>query len=211
MKFKIDEDQYEITEDGVIHQLNPKPFVYDQNYVSCYDNPNYQKESELLQAMRYVFATTVHGRPIRSLTDYGYGQGDFMKFAKKQTRVVYGYDLTRVHVDDCEIVNRLLPVDVIVFNDALEHVPDLSFVRDLPCETVVISLPNCLYYLKGAEWFKTWHHRKPAEHLHFFDEQSLIKFMDNMGWKHIATSRHEDIVRKRGDDWNILTAGFKRK
>lgn len=211
MKFAIEETQYEITTDGVIHQLNPKPFVYDENYVSCYEKPKYKKQSELLQAMRYAFATAVHGRPIRSLIDYGYGQGDFMKFAKKQTSIVYGYDLTRINVDGCETVNKLIPVEVIIFNDALEHVPDLSFVETLPCETVIISLPNCQYHVKGVEWFKSWFHLKKNEHLHFFDEEALIKFMASMGWQHKATSRTEDIVRKRGDDWNILTAGFKRR
>ena len=211
MKFEIDDINYEITPDGVIHQMNPKPFVYDESYVGCYDRPEYQKQTEILQAMRLAFATAVHGRPIRSLLDFGYGQGDFMKFARKQVNMVYGYDLTRVHVDDCMIISKFIPVDVISFNDALEHVTDLDFVKDLPCETIIISLPNCQYHLKGKDWFRDWYHRKPSEHLHFFDEQSLKNFMSNMGWEHKATSRQEDIVRKRGDEWNILTAGFKRK
>lgn len=211
MKFEIDGDIYEVTEDDVIHHINPKPFVYDKSYVGCYDGPEYQKGSETLQAMRFGFVASVHGRPIRSLLDYGYGQGDFMKFARRQVQKVYGYDLTRVHVDDCEVTNKLRTVDVITFNDALEHVPDLDFVKDLPCETVVISLPNCQFHIRGLEWFRNWYHRKPSEHLHFFDEQSLKTFMSNMGWRHIATSRHEDLIRKRGDDWNILTCGFKRK
>jgi hypothetical protein len=210
MRFEIDEDIYEITSDGIIHHINPKPFIYDQNYVSCYNKEGYQRGTEVLQAMRYAFAVGVHGRPIRSLTDYGYGQGDFMKFVKRQISYVSGFDLTRVHVDGCDIVDKLSNVDVITFNDALEHVPDIGFVENLPCETVVISLPNCQYHIKGLEWFKNWFHRKPSEHLHFFDEESLIKFMSSKGWKHKATSRHEDIIRERGDDWNILTCGFKR-
>jgi len=211
MKFTAKGRQYEVDKFGVIHELNPEPFVYDLNYVSCYDGPEYQKKSEMLQAMRFACVSTVHGRPIRSLIDYGYGQGDFMKMARRQIPVVYGYDLTRVHVDNCEIVNKLVPVDAITFNDALEHVPDLEFVNDLPCETVMISLPNCEYHIKGVKWFEDWYHRKPSEHLHFFDEESLIKFMDSMGWQHRSTGRHEDIVRARGYDWNILTCGFKRK
>lgn len=211
MKFDIQNDHYEITPDGVIHQINPKPFIYDTNYISCYDNESYKSKSDLLQMERLTFVSAVHGRPIRSLIDYGYGLGDFMRFARKKVKMVYGFDLTRMHVEGCEVVNKLFPVDAITFHDALEHVPDISFIKDLPCETVSVSLPNCEYHLKGKDWFASWYHRKPGEHLHFFDEASLIKFMDSMGWEHKSTSILEDYVRERGYDWNILQCGFKRK
>jgi hypothetical protein len=102
--------------------------------------------------------------------------------------------------------------DVYTFWDALEHVPDLSFIEDLPCKTICISLPWCHHYL-GKEWLEKWKHLKPDEHLHHFNRDSLLRFMKSHGWgKEVGFSSHEDIVRK-GDDEdrpNILTMAFQR-
>jgi hypothetical protein len=40
---------------------------------------------------------------------------------------------------------------------------DIEFVKDLKCHYVCISLPWCHYF--SDEWFETWKHRKPNEHL----------------------------------------------
>ena len=43
MKFESDGYEYRITEDGVIHQVNPKPFVYDAEYSVIYDSESYRR------------------------------------------------------------------------------------------------------------------------------------------------------------------------
>lgn len=202
---KYHEDRY-----GVIHQLNPHPFTYDPQYSATYDTPEYRRKSELLQAMRFSFATAVHGKPIQSLLDVGFGNGAFMRFAQRQVPAVYGHDITGVAVPEgCHFTEDInLVCDVITFNDVLEHFPTLGFVKNLKAETLIVSLP----FFPGLERFPNWCHRKPDEHIHHFTDESLRKFMWKMGWRMVAKSKHEDIVRYRPESsWNILTMGFKRK
>lgn len=208
-KLIIEGEEYKYDRYGVLHQLKARPYNYDPNYCATYDTPEYERKSELLQALRLAFATGVHGRPIQSLTDVGYGNGAFMKFAKKQVPVVYGHDISGVPVPaGCDFLADInINCDVISFWDALEHYPNIQFVKDLTCETIVISLP----FFPGIDTFPTWPHRKPNEHLHHFTLESMRKWMWKMGWRMVAHSKHEDIVRRRDTDWNILSCGFKRK
>lgn len=212
MIFQSKEHEYFIDSLGVIHQLNPQPYTYNSTYVATYDTEAYKRQSDILQALRLGFTIASHGTHPQSILDYGYGNGAFMKFARQHVHTVMGYDVTGIEVEGCEIVDKLKPVDVITFWDALEHVADLSFVKMLPCHTVVISLPYCHFHTVGQEWFDNdYHHRKPNEHLHHFSRQSLKAFMASMGWRQIAVSTHEDIVRKGKDSLpNILSMAFKR-
>lgn len=213
MKFKANGINYQVDMFGAVHQLDIEPYVYDAKYSSTYDTPEYKHQSEVLQALRISFAIASHGRPINSLLDIGYGNGAFMNFAKRTVKLVGGKDITGVSVPEgCFQTDKYEPVDVITFWDCLEHIPDLMFVRDLPAETIVISLPFCHLKDRGIEWFESeYHHLKKNEHLHHFDKDSLISFMDNMGWCLKSISNLEDIVRQRDPEWNILTASFKRK
>jgi hypothetical protein len=210
-EFKIDDYHYCIDEFGAIHQLNPRPFVYDLSYVSTYDTPTYQRNSEILQALRLGFVFGVHGIPPQSLVDVGYGNGDFLKMAARSIPRVYGSDVTGVKIMDIETGDEYPEADVYTFWDCLEHIPDLDFLNELPARTIVISLPYCHFHTNGQEWFTNWKHRKPNEHLHHFDLPSLIRFMNRRGWYTVASSLHEDIIRiSAADEQNILAAAFTR-
>jgi hypothetical protein len=215
MKFKANGITYIKDVFGVIHQIDREPFTYNAAYSAIYDNPERVRKSEILQALRYSFCIGAHGRPINSLTDTGYGNGAFMRFAKQQTKLVGGFDITDVPVPDgCYRTDKYDPVDVVTFFDCLEHIPDLMFVRDIPAETIVISLPYCHFETRGLSWFENdYFHLKKNEHLHHFDQHSLVAFMDNMGWYCTAVGNLEDLVRHRESEpeWNILTCAFKRK
>lgn len=211
MIFTAGDQTYEKDKHGVVHQLRAKPYRYDAAYSATYDTPAYTAKNELLQAMRLTFATAVHGRPITHLCDVGYGNGAFLKFAQNSIPLLCGCDVT-----DVPLPNGILKIDgkdmqsyygVLTFWDCLEHIPDLSFLSSLCADAIIISLPH----YPGEQMFADWCHRKPDEHLHHFDAVSIHGFMHDMGWKCIAVSDHEDIVRKRPDtSWNILSAGFKR-
>ena len=100
---------------------------------------------------------------------------------------------------------------VITFFDSLEHFEDISFVRNLNCEYVVISLPECHQHVMGDEWFENWKHRKPDEHLWHFSRQSLKKFMQEQGYYCVTYNNVEDVVRKPNDKLpNIITGIFKK-
>jgi hypothetical protein len=215
MKFESDGYQYEVAANGVIHQRNPKPFVYDPEYSAIYDTEAYRRSSDMLQYSRLTFASACHGRPIRSLIDVGFGNGAFLNTAKQMVESATGMDVTGVLVPDgCFQTERFFPVDCVTFFDVLEHIHDLHFVRYIPAETVIITLPYCHFHSKdaGKEWFDTWHHKKPNEHVHFFDLTSLTRFMHENDWDFVATSNMEDFVRKPRDHrQNILAAGFKKR
>jgi hypothetical protein len=213
MKFTANDRQYEIDDMGVINQTDHKPFKYNEDYAAIYDRPEYTRQSEILQAMRLGFACAAHGRVIQSLSDCGYGNGAFIKFAKQYIPYVYGFDVTGVPVEGCYIVPELVKSDVLCFHDTLEHIADLSFLKDLPHETIIISLPFCHLLTEGVAWFENkYKHFKPDEHLHHFSPLSLANLMNKYGWKEIARSTHEDVIRKSAHGLpNILSMAFKRK
>lgn len=204
--------KYAVDDFGVINQLDPKPFVYDDKYVSTYDTEEYRKGNELLQAMRLAFVIGAHGSVPQSIQDNGYGNGAFMLYARKMVPNVYGLDVTGVKVEGCEIVSGNTLADVYTFWDCLEHIEDLSFLRKIKCNTICISLPWCHLSTKGKEWFDNcYKHRKPNEHLRHFTPRSLNFMMECYGWTSIATSHHEDIVRVSAHGLpNILSMAFKR-
>lgn len=214
MKFTSHGRQYETDQFGVVTQIDHKPYVYDEKYAGTYDTPEYVRESEKLQALRLGFVCAAHGTRINTLMDVGYGNGAFMTFAKQRVPYVYGHDVTGVFVKDCYIIPDIIKSDVITFWDVLEHFADLSFLHDIPAKTMCVSLPYCHFLTEGKEWFDNkYHHRKPDEHIRHFNEHSLAQLMDFYGWRTMAISNHEDIVRKPKEPTlqNILAMAFKRK
>ncbi len=233
MNFTAKGRKYEIDQFGVITQQDHRPFVYDPNYSAIYDSEQYKRGSDILQALRLGFALGSHGKPIQSLMDVGYGNGAFINFIKKghkQTEIytklgglvaveetglipfVYGCDITGVPLDGAYLMPEFVKADVYTFWDVLEHFPDCSFLKDLPAETVCISLPYCHFFMKGADWFENeYHHLKPDEHIRHFNPWSLAAFMNQYGWKKVGESDHENIIRKGQNGLqNILSMAFKK-
>lgn len=205
--------RYQTDQFGVIVQTDHRPFVYDPKYSAIYDKANYKRGSDILQAMRLGFVAAAHGKPIKSLMDVGYGNGAFIDFAKQHVKYVYGYDVTGVPLDGAYVMPELVKASVYCFWDVLEHFPDLSFIADLQCETICLSLPYCHILTEGKTWFdEKYPHRKPDEHIRHFNEISLGALMDSYGWKTVSVSGHEDVVRKSVHGLqNILSMAFKRK
>lgn len=222
MKFTTSDGAEYIQDEFGIHQLNAKPFLYDKDYCGIYDDPERERKSDVLQAARLGFVMAAHGEPVESILDYGCGNFAFLKVAQKIIPKCFGFDIADYPVPEGIDMHfkkypNLLDLwigDVITFHDALEHVPDPTFVKDLKCGTIVISLPNRMNVPAQAdnyqEWFdKEYFHRKPSEHLHHFNPVELKKFMLSCGWEQVAYSKHEDLIRTRGN-WNIISAAFKR-
>jgi len=123
-----------------------------------------------------------------------------------------GHDLFRDLLPaGCDFVQDITAqhYDVVTFFDSLEHYPDIDFVQKLNCNYVVVSLPWC--HNTSDEWFSTWKHRKPDEHLHHFDLSSLTNFMRSQGFRLVGNSNVEDTIRKSASTLpNILTAVFEQ-
>lgn len=212
MKFTAKGRKYEIDKFGVVTQLDHRPYIYDPQYSAIYDEEKYKRGSDLLQALRLGFVQGAHGKPVRSLMDVGYGNAAFINFAKQHLPFVYGHDVTGVPLDGAYLMPEFIKADVYTFWDVLEHFPDCSFLKDLPCETICISLPYCHFHTQGLSWFENeYWHLKPDEHIRHFNPWSLTAFMNSYGWKAVSESGHEDIIRKgKSDLRNILSMAFKR-
>jgi hypothetical protein len=202
---------YEIDQYGVVHQLTCTEFQYTDQYVA-----NYQQYEMATKNMAYLRAGVISGTAgsFNSVLDVGFGNGAFLSVAKDMCQSAGGYDVfdNPCLPSGCLRVDNVTDQywDVITFFDSLEHCPDVSFVRELKCKYVVISVPWC-HYPEDDEWFTAWKHRKPDEHLHHFNDLSLVNFMSAQGYTVKYTSCIEDLIRKPTTDLpNILTAIFEK-
>jgi hypothetical protein len=203
---------------GIIHQLDPAPFTYDEKYSAIYDREEYARESHVLMSMRLGFIVGAIKRTPASLLDYGYGNGAFLKMARRLVPMVTGYDITGVQLDGIKTIDgregvKPVPADVYTLWDVIEHVPELELVYNLPCNYLVLSTPYCHQDSMGEEWFlNNYRHLKPNEHLHHFTPKSLERFMHFAGYKLLANGFYEDVVRKGPDVGlvNIFSQVYER-
>ncbi len=202
---------YEKDRYGVIKQISPQPFNYDLAYANAYNDLGVLNDR--MSYLRLGLILGIIGGVPESLLDVGYGNGSFLKAASDIVPETFGHDISGFDIPEkSTFVEDILSrhFEVITFFDCLEHYHDISFVKDLNCELLVVSLPNCLY--KSDEWFRDWKHRKPDEHISHFNEISLDSFMDAHGFDTIYMGNPEDTIRKNKDNTpNILTGAFKKR
>ena len=201
---------------GVIEQIDKKPFVYDINYVSYYD-----KLGSEISRLRLDNIIKVIGKRPSYLLDVGYGNGDFIRHClehgESHSNHIYtwGTDISNYPIPKGagfipfdHILKNQPFFDVITFFDSLEHFQDISFLGKLNTEYVVVSVPWCHYF--SDEWFENWKHRKVDEHIWYFNYNALSNLMKEHGFSLISVSNIEDAIRKPIDAYpNILTAVFK--
>jgi hypothetical protein len=201
-------ENYKITQDGVIEQIVKKQFNYDKAYGDRYSVFN----SGLIETLRLGYIIGSIGKVPDSLMDVGYGNGLFLSNCKNFIKELHGNDIEPAYPlpEGINFVPNILEkkVEVITFFDCLEHFHDIEFVKDLKCKYIVISLPWC-YNGYNDEWFSTWKHRKPDEHLFHFNEVTLENFMNRQGYKMMNFCNLEDKIRTdKVLTPNILTACF---
>jgi SAM-dependent methyltransferase len=201
-------DNYKVNQDGVIYQVETKPFDYNFKYAN-----NYTAYDDSMSYLRLGHLIGAIGSIPNSILDVGYGSGSFLKVAAKIIDNCCGNDISNYSIPPgCTFVENILDdhYDVITFFDSLEHFPTIDWVEQLNCNHVVISLPNCHYF--DDQWFEQWKHRKPDEHLWHFNESALLKFMSRMGYKPLYVGNVEDTIRKyQVGVSNILTGVFEKQ
>jgi hypothetical protein len=161
--------------------------------------------------LRYGYLVGVLGRIPESIVDVGYGNGAFLKVCSKNNTKCYGFDVSDYPLpNSCEKLYNLDSFfDVITFFDSLEHFDDISFVKDLKCNYICISVPECHYF--SDDWFATWKHRRPNEHIWHFNKESLDNFMKDSGFALVSYTNIEDTIRKNNEEYsNILTCVYKK-
>lgn len=207
---------YEKLNNRLIRQVGffDKKMIYDKNYIHTYEGygevgirMSHLRLGNIIGSINYI---------PKNILDVGYGNGDFLRVVNESGIISYGSDISGYptpfgvdFVNWYDVFN--MKFDIITFFDCLEHFEDISFVKDLKCNYVVISLPWCHHNIAGDEWFENWKHRKPDEHLWHFDDFSLTLFMEENGYEIVSINNVEDIIRKPIDGYNnILTGIFKK-
>lgn len=205
-------ENHEKLPNGIIHQLNSDKFIYDLNYIKKYiDLDGIVRDMSYL---RLGYLEGVIGHSPNSILDIGYGDGTFLSVCSKKIKDCYGNDVTGYSVPDgCKFIDHdeilKTKVEVVTFFDSLEHFQDITFIKDLQTRYIMISVPECHYF--SDEWFKNWKHRRPDEHLWYFNKDSLFCFMKEMGYRLLQFSNIEDIIRKADSSYsNILTGVFEK-
>ena len=201
-------ENYEKDHNGIIKQIKYKPFQYNEEYSNIY---NSYGTNDVMSHLRLGYIIGSIGKEPESILDIGYGNGSFLKLASEKYKC-FGHDISNYPTpENVKFVNDIFneQFDVICFFDVLEHYADPYFIKDLNCNYIVISLPECHYF--SDDWFKNWKHRREDEHLWHFNKESLISFFNYNGYSLINTSNIEDVVRKHNHPYsNILTGTFKK-
>ena len=204
-------NNYEKLKNGVIKQIEKNsPVIYDYNYV----NNSYNTYGELglrMAHLRLGYLIGSLGFTPNSILDMGYGNGDFIKTCSTIIKNCNGHDISGYPLPD-QVTFVEDPYkdkyDIVTFFDVLEHFDNIYDIKNLKTDYILISLPYCHYH--NDEWFETWKHRRPNEHLWHFNESSLISFMSEIGYSCINTCNIEDVIRKdKSNSPNILTGIFK--
>ena len=164
---------YEKLPNGVIKQKKIINSIqkYDTEYITSRYN-SYGEKGLQMSYLRLGVLLGVIPNKINSILDVGYGNGDFLSICTDTISNCFGHDITNYGLPEKvtfveDITSNFH--DVICFFDSLEHFESISFVNNLRCNYIYISLPWCHYTTDN--WFENWKHRRVDEHLWHFNKK----------------------------------------
>ena len=216
---------------GMTSVLSPRTIVdYNRDYVARrYD---IYPTTEAMSALRLHLLETVmhlyevlpyqhtpdrllqigHGR----LLDVGYGNGSFIRHARKSGWDAYGNDINPTEYEGVRRVD--LPVGggathyrAITFFDSLEHFEKLRDVRMVVEHTdwIMVSCPKPPLGFP-MEMQEDWKHYRPGEHHHYFTPDALQYLFSTRDYatQMVYLDAPEDVIRGKLSDGsdNIQTA-----
>ena len=203
-------DNYIKLDNGIIKQIETKPFIYDSSYSKYYDK--IKVSSLQMSNLRLGYLLGCLGKVPSSLLDIGYGNGDFLNVASRIIPNCYGYDVSDyLSLNTIKRIDSLYDkeFDVVCMFDVLEHFDDIYTIKKIKTNYFIISIPECHYF--SDEWFTSWKHRKPDEHIWHFNAKSLINFMNEIEFEVVCFSNIEDVIRKSNDNHSNIMTGIFRK
>lgn len=198
MEFKYEQDALRI-----IHQI-PAITTVMPDYKEKYNSLGILTEA--MSYLRLGLITRFYKGPRTHLLDIGPGNGHFVRLCKTVFVNAQGYDKG----DDSVLLK--LRYNVVTMFDSLEHIEDLSFIKHLNTDMVIVSVPWC-HWLATEDEFLSWKHRRPGEHLHHFGQYGLNQLFFAAGFVVLWYGNVEDAIRRNPDQSqeNILTMIFKKR
>lgn len=209
-------NNYSESKPGIIHQNVSKAFNYSSEYIHGFDKLPCERMSEI----RFDNIFQSLGKLPGSILDVGYGNGSFLLYCKEErVKGIYGYDISPVNppmdIKRIASFDELKYVDVITFFDSLEHCYNIDdVIHSLPeHKYIVITVPCCrdINYGYTDEWFASYKHLKPDEHLFHFTTIGLLQFMIEKGYALVSLNSCEDTIRKPVDQYPNTITGIFRK
>jgi hypothetical protein len=187
------------------------------DYSEVYSKTRYDQypTTDSMSQLRYSLIER-HIGSIKSICDFGYGNGSFLKYCHIEGLKTYGYDISNYElpsyvtkVDNPDNVE----VDVMTFFDSLEHLNVENLIPVLQSKKAKYFIISVPWYHEscGEEWFMNWKHRRENEHFHHFDCNGLTNLLIKANCKIIHVSNDEDKIRTPFSDLpNILTIVAKK-
>lgn len=196
---------------GVAFQINKNNLKsYDGKYMS-YCNEKYKDKdfSDKINEFRTNLVKKHIGDTKNKLVDIGIGNGSFIEYYESETgKIALGYDIDDEAVDWLskrnKLATKLQAYEIFTLWDVLEHMPDPSYFLGslVSAEVILISIP---IFNHLGEIFESKHYR-PDEHLWYFTEKGLVKFMADKKFSVVEISDGEEKIGREG----IKTYVFKR-
>jgi len=204
---------YEKLSNGVIKHVDATPLVYDEEYTIEYNARQMGALNDELSYLRLGLLLGGINQSMVKLLDVGYGDGNFLSKTKSIVKDCYGYDIPPVFPlpQGVERVDNVTGAyyDVVTFFNSLEHMPEIDFIKNIQCKYLMITTPWCHYF--SDDWFETWKHRKPNEHIWHFNDETLTRFMNQSGYSVVHLSNVEDCLRGEKIGYaSYLTAIFRK-
>lgn len=191
---------------GIVYQNNDQSIDYGKEYFENY----VQREGTDIAKRLNRFRTELTERYCKVVLDIGIGSGEFIKSSSIKA---YGYDVNPYGVEFLKERNifvdpyKNIPSDVkgFCFWDTMEHIaePSKLIEKFKAGSYLFISLP----IFNDFEKLKASKHFKPKEHLIYFSEKGLEKFLIDCNCRVLETSNAETNIGREG----VLTFTAKKE
>lgn len=189
---------------AIIDEVYNKKNIYNKDYLNKYVTISQTELGAKIYEQRWDLIRN-HCLDAQTLIDYGCASGAFIQsegsFLDTQGYDVNPYSPYHQHPEPKSY-------DILTLWDVIEHLhePEAPILKYAP-EYIFISTPN----LHENVVFDEWKHNRPGEHLHYFDEISLVKFLDTHGYKVLETNFGEGQLRDPEKPKDIITMVAKKK
>ena len=176
---------------GVAYQADTNELVsYDADYFNNY----VRLESGEIGLKLNEFRTSITSKYVHTLLDIGIGSGQFIKSSSIK---VFGYDINPFGVAWLKERNLYvdpyaeLPAEVegISLWDTLEHIPDPSQLFQVIRKGMYLFVSIPIF--PDLQKLTKSKHFKPNEHVLYFTQEGLVKYMTASGFTLLETSDEE--------------------